>query len=41
MKMKISIDEPLPKGKSGKDIANPWKNLYHTASTIHKIKPNT
>jgi hypothetical protein len=30
MKMKIIIDEPLPKGKSGKDTENPWKNLYHT-----------
>jgi hypothetical protein len=28
--MNISIEEPLPIEKPGKDIANPIKNLYHT-----------
>jgi hypothetical protein len=30
MKLKINVDEPLPKEKSEKDIADLWKNLYHT-----------
>jgi hypothetical protein len=35
MKMKISIDEPLPKGKSGKDTENPWKRIYIKHSICH------
>jgi len=35
MKIKISIDEPLPKGKSGKDIENPWKRIYKAQSICH------
>ena len=30
MKWNICVEEPLPKEKSEKDIADPGNNLYHT-----------
>jgi hypothetical protein len=31
MRLSISLEEPLPKGKPDKDIANCGNTLYHTA----------
>jgi len=38
--MNISMKSHCQIEKSGKDITNPIKNLYHLESAMHKIKPN-
>jgi hypothetical protein len=44
MELKLSIDEPLPKEKSGgrkKNCKSLEEFISHTESAIYKIKPNT
>jgi hypothetical protein len=36
MRLKISVEEPMPKQKPQKDVANHWKNLFHLAFAMYK-----